>query len=307
MDFSLGPRETEWRDRVCAFMDQRVRPRARDYEAQQREGERWKVLPLVEELKAQASAEGLWNLFMPPSHGGAPVDDSFTFEGPGLTDLRYAFAPRRWAALAGRRKWSTAPRRTPGTWRCCRYGPRTEGAWLAPLIESGIRSRFPDDRAGRRFFGCREHPDAASRAMTRTMSSTAANGGRARRWRSALQDGRPDGEDRVPSAEIHQQQSMILVPLDASGNHDQAASAGIRLRRCAARAHGDRPRGRSGPGLEHALSAKGRGFEIARGGSDRAGSTSPCDDRRCRGSAQCDGGAAGRPTSRSASHSWNSE
>ena len=91
MDFSLAPTETEWRDKVRAFMDAEVRPRVADYEAQQREGERWKVLPVVEELKAKARAQGLWNLFMPPSHGATPVDDSFEFDGPGLSNLQYAF------------------------------------------------------------------------------------------------------------------------------------------------------------------------------------------------------------------------
>ena len=38
MDFSLGVAETEWRDRVRAFMDEQVRPRVADYDAQQREG-----------------------------------------------------------------------------------------------------------------------------------------------------------------------------------------------------------------------------------------------------------------------------
>ena len=58
MDFSLGPAETEWRDRVRAFMDGEVRPRVPDYDAQQREGERWKVLPVVEELKDKARGAG---------------------------------------------------------------------------------------------------------------------------------------------------------------------------------------------------------------------------------------------------------
>ena len=39
MDFSLGPVETEWRERVRAFMVEQVRPRVGDYEAQQREGD----------------------------------------------------------------------------------------------------------------------------------------------------------------------------------------------------------------------------------------------------------------------------
>ena len=84
MNFSLGPAETEWRDRVRGFMDEHVRPRTADHDAQQREGERWKVLPVIEEVKDKARAEGLWNLFMPPSHGAAQVDDSFEFDGSVL-------------------------------------------------------------------------------------------------------------------------------------------------------------------------------------------------------------------------------
>ena len=55
MDFSLGSGETKWRDRVRAFMEENVRPRAIDYDAQQREGDRWKVLPVIEELKAESA------------------------------------------------------------------------------------------------------------------------------------------------------------------------------------------------------------------------------------------------------------
>ena len=103
MNFSLGPAETEWRDRVRGFMDEHVRPRTADHDAQQREGERWKVLPVIEEVKDKARAEGLWNLFMPPSHGAKPVDDSFEFEGPGLSNLQYAFC----AEEMGRIGWAS--------------------------------------------------------------------------------------------------------------------------------------------------------------------------------------------------------
>ena len=78
MDFNLSPADVEWRDRVKAFIDTDVRPRAADYVAQQAEGDRWKVLPVIEELKAKARAEGLWNLFMP--------DERF---GPGLSNWEY--------------------------------------------------------------------------------------------------------------------------------------------------------------------------------------------------------------------------
>ncbi|MEO7634920.1 MAG: acyl-CoA dehydrogenase family protein, partial [Sphingomicrobium sp.] len=103
MDFSLGPAESEWRDRVRAFMDSEVRPRVPAYDAQQREGERWKVLPVVEELKAKARAAGLWNLFMPPAPAGTERDDGFAFDGPGLSNLQYAFC----AEEMGRILWAS--------------------------------------------------------------------------------------------------------------------------------------------------------------------------------------------------------
>ena len=117
MDFSMIAAETEWRDRVRAFMDEKVRPRTGDYDAQQREGERWKVLPVVEDLKKQAKAEGLWNLFMPPSHGATPVDDSFEFEGPALSNLAYAFCAEEMGRIAWASRYSTAPPRTRVIWR----------------------------------------------------------------------------------------------------------------------------------------------------------------------------------------------
>jgi len=144
MDFSLGANESEWRDRVRAFMDQQVRPRVADYEAQQREGDRWKVLPVIEELKEKARSEGLWNLFMPPSHGARPVDDSFEFEGPALSNLQYAFC----AEEMGRILWSSEAFNcsAPDTGNMevlHRYGTREQkDEWLKPLMQGEIRSAF---------------------------------------------------------------------------------------------------------------------------------------------------------------------
>ena len=50
MDFSLSERETYFRDRVRDIIDQNIRPRQADYDAQEHEGERWKVLPVIEEM-----------------------------------------------------------------------------------------------------------------------------------------------------------------------------------------------------------------------------------------------------------------
>ena len=90
MDFDLTERQAYWRDRVRDHMAAHVFPRAQDYYDQQAQGERWKILPVVEEEKARAKAAGIWNLFMPPTSGRAHVDDSFAFDGPGLTNLEYA-------------------------------------------------------------------------------------------------------------------------------------------------------------------------------------------------------------------------
>ena len=63
MNFSMSERQKHWRDRVVAFMEAHVYPAVETYDRQDAEGERWKVIPVLEELKAKARAEGLWNLF----------------------------------------------------------------------------------------------------------------------------------------------------------------------------------------------------------------------------------------------------
>ena len=264
MDFSQAPNETEWRDRVRAFMDQHVRPRAPDYEAQQRGGERWKVLPVVEELKEKARAEGLWNLFMPPSHGATPVDDSFKFEGPGLSNLEYAFC----AEEMGRILWSSevfncsAPD-TGNMEVINRYGTREQkDEWLKPLMDGEIRSAF-----------LMTEPDVASSDATNIQCSIEMRGNEyvinGRKWWSS---GAGDPRCKVailmgktdPSAEKHQQQSMILMPLDAPG---------VTIKRhLPVFGYDDAPHGHMEIVLEdvrvppsNMLLGEGRGFEIAQG------------------------------------------
>ena len=90
MDFELTEKQAYWRDRVREHINRYVRPRVKDYYAEQAQGSRWKVLQVVEEEKARAKAAGIWNLFMPPTSGRVHVDDSVAFEGPGLSNLEYA-------------------------------------------------------------------------------------------------------------------------------------------------------------------------------------------------------------------------
>jgi len=79
MHFEHSAKAKEWINRVQDFMDTHIVPAIPTYEAQQKEGGRWKVLPVLEDLKKKARAAGLWNMFMPPSSGHPKVDDSFEF------------------------------------------------------------------------------------------------------------------------------------------------------------------------------------------------------------------------------------
>ena len=87
MDFDFTPTQIEWRDRVRNFIDQNIKPQQKRYheEARQCPHNGWQPVPLVEELKEKAKAEGLWNMFMPPSD-----HDSEAFHGAGLNNLDYA-------------------------------------------------------------------------------------------------------------------------------------------------------------------------------------------------------------------------
>jgi len=90
MDFDYSPRQKELMRRVSDFMDEHIYPAVPIYEEQSHSGERWKVIPIVEDLKVKARKTGLWNMFMPPHSGVAHVDDTFPFEGIQLTNMEYA-------------------------------------------------------------------------------------------------------------------------------------------------------------------------------------------------------------------------
>ena len=90
MDFDYSPRQKDLMRRVSDFMDEHIFPAVPIYEAQQAQGERWKVIPVIEELKEKAKKTGLWNMFMPPSAGHPPLEDTFVFEGIQLTNMEYA-------------------------------------------------------------------------------------------------------------------------------------------------------------------------------------------------------------------------
>ena len=101
MDFSISERQKHWRDRVVAFMDAHIYPAVGTYATQSNEGERWKVIPVLEELKKKAKAEGLWNMFLPPR---GQHDEASNTAAPGSPTSNTRFAPSRWAGCRSRRR-----------------------------------------------------------------------------------------------------------------------------------------------------------------------------------------------------------
>jgi len=264
MDFRLSSAETEWRDRVREFIDAYVRPQNDTYVAQQAEGPRWKVLPVVEEVKARARSEGLWNLFMPPSDGNGLVDPSFAFDGPGLTNLQYALC----AEEMGRIEWASevfncsAPD-TGNMEVLHRYGACHQKArWLTPLMNGEARSAF-----------LMTEPDVASSDATNIETAIVREGSHyiinGRKWWSSgagdprcaisIVMGKTDA-----SAPRHLQQSMILVPMDTPGVEI--------IRNLPVFGYDDAPHGHMEIALydvrlpaANILLGEGRGFEIAQG------------------------------------------
>lgn len=264
MDFQLSDRERHFSGQVRAFMDAHVKPRRADYKRQVAEGDRWRPVPVIEELKPRARQAGQWNLFMPPSSGHPPVDDSFAFEGTQLTNLEYALC----AEEMGRVGWASevfncsAPD-TGNMEVLNRYGTREQKErWLQPLMEGEIRSAF-----------LMTEPQVASSDATNIETRIERDGDEyvitGRKWWSsgagdpraklAIVMGKTD-----PSAGRHAAQSMILMPLDAAGVHVD--------RPLTVYGYDDAPHGHMDIRLEgvrvpaeNMLLGEGRGFEIAQG------------------------------------------
>ena len=206
MDFTMSQRQKEWLDRVRDFMAKHVRPAVPIYKQQDAEGERWKVIPVLEELKKKAKAEGLWNMFLPPS---SHEDDEF--RGAGLSNLEYAPL----AEEMGRISWASEVFNcsAPDTGNMevfMRYGTKEhKRKWLRPLMDGEIRSAF-----------LMTEPAVASSDATNIETRIEKDGDHyvinGRKWWSS---GAGDPRCKVyivmgktdPGAERHKQQSMIVV------------------------------------------------------------------------------------------------
>ncbi|MGQ0836353.1 MAG: acyl-CoA dehydrogenase family protein [Gammaproteobacteria bacterium] len=242
-------------ERVAAFMAAHVYPNELRLAAQVASGPtRWKPLPLLEELKARAREDGLWNLFLPDSEHGA-----------GLTNLEYAPL----CEIMGRSIWA------PEVFNCSapdtgnmevlvRYGtPEQRKQWLEPLLAGQIRSAF-----------AMTEPAVASSDATNITTQIRRDGedyvvNGHKWWTSGASDTRCRilivmGKTDPANPDRHRQQSMILVPRDAPGVTVKRALPVLGF--------DDAPHGHSEILFENVrvprsnlLLGEGRGFEIAQG------------------------------------------
>ncbi|HWK01791.1 MAG TPA: acyl-CoA dehydrogenase family protein [Xanthobacteraceae bacterium] len=261
MDFSLSERQRHWRDRVAAFIAKHVQPVLHRYDEEIAAfgGNRWQVVPVIEELKAKAKKEGLWNLALPPSD-----HDEGDYHGAGLSNLEYALC----AEEMGRIEWvsevfnCSAPD-TGNMEVLMRYGTKAQKEkWLTPLMAGEIRSAF-----------LMTEPAVASSDATNIETSITKDGDHyivnGRKWWST---GAGDPRCKIaivmgkndPKAERHKQQSQILVPFDAKG---------VKIvRMLPVFGFDDAPHGHAEILLDHVrvpaanlILGEGRGFEIAQG------------------------------------------
>ncbi len=217
MDFDYSPRQKDLMRRVSDFMDEHIYPAVPIYEAQQAEGDRWKVLPIVEELKAKARKTGLWNMFMPPHAGMPHVDDTFEFEGIQLTNLEYAPICEMFGRVGFASEVFNCSAPDTGNMEVLnRFGTlEQKERWLRPLMNGDIRSVF-----------LMTEPLVASSDATNIETRIERDGDHyvinGRKWWSS---GVGDPRCKVgilmgktnPDAAPHAQQSQILVPMDTPG------------------------------------------------------------------------------------------
>lgn len=250
MNFDYSTKTRELQNRLRAFMDAHIYPNEKSYADEINSGDRWQPLQLIEDLKAKARTEGLWNLFLP--------------EVSGLTNAEYAPL----AEIMGRVVWSSevfncsAP--DTGNMEVLeKYGtPEQKEGWLKPLLNGEIRSCF-----------AMTEPDVASSDATNIRASIKKDGDfyvlSGRKWWST---GAGDARCKLSifmgktdeNAPKHLQQSMILVPMDAPGVKVE--------RNLHVFGFDDAPNGHSEitftdvrVPVSNLLLGEGRGFEIAQG------------------------------------------
>ncbi len=213
MDFAHTPRAQALRQRLDAFMQRYLLPHNPAWHRSVQDGVY--PPPFLDDLKALARDEGLWNLFLPGLRDGEP--------GTRLSNLEYAPL----AESMGRLPWAAEVFNcsAPDTGniellhRFASDAQRTQ--WLEPLLDGRIRSAF-----------AMSEPDVASSDPTNLQTTVQRDGDHlvlsGRKWfitgaahphcrlLIVMCRNAPDGSEAAEDAR-HHRHSMVLVPLDTPG------------------------------------------------------------------------------------------
>src|SRR5262245_5129334 len=204
--FEPSPKVVALRSRLATFLNETILPNEKTYQDQLDQVGRWRIPPVMAEMKAKALAAGLWNLFLPDSD-----------LGPGLTNLEFApLCEIMGRSIIAPEVFNCSAPDTGNMEVLVRYGTAAQkDRWLKPLLAGEIRSCF-----------AMTEPDVASSDATNIRASIARDGDEyvlnGRKWWIS---GAGDPRCKIcifmgktdPAAPPHQQQSMVLVSMDAPG------------------------------------------------------------------------------------------
>jgi len=252
MNFDYSDKVKSLMQRLSAFMDEHIYPNEARFYQETGKG-RWSPSRVIEELKPKARAAGLWNLFLPDNEHGA-----------GLTNLEYApLCEIMGRSFMAPEVFNCSAPDTGNMEVLARYGTaEQQERWLKPLLAGEIRSCF-----------AMTEPAVASSDATNIQASIRREGNEyvlnGRKWWSS---GAGDPRCKIaifmgktdPTAKRHQQQSMVLVPMDTPG---------VRIERMltvfgydhAPHGHGEVSYENVRIPVTNMLLGEGRGFEIAQG------------------------------------------
>lgn len=258
--FELSARAQEFVDKTRQFIQNEIQPIEAEFWNEVHhlntgsDWTTWKWPAQLEQLKAKAKAQGLWNMFLPDAE-----------LGQGLSVQEYAHI----AELTGQSLLA------PTIFNCnapdsgnmevlWRYGSEQQKEqWLKPLLDGKIRSVF-----------CMTEPDVASSDATNMQATAIVEGdeiilnGR-KWWSSGLGD--PNAKIIIFMAHTpdetkdrHHQHSMVLVPTD---------TLGVKIERMlpvfgdydAPHGHGEISFDQVRVPLSYVIGGAGQGFEIAQG------------------------------------------
>lgn len=256
MDFDHSERASAYIGLLERFVRERVVPSEDQYLAELAHTDdwrRWRIPPVIEALKGEAQAAGLWNLFLPDSELGAGLDNR---DYAPLAEImgRSFLAPEVFNCNA------------PDTGNAeilVRYGSAAQRErWLLPLLAGRTRSAF-----------AMTEPAVASSDATNMKATCELDGDEVvlnghKWWTSGAGDPRCAFLVFMgvtdPQAERHRRHSMVIVPIDAPG---------VRIvRMLPVFGQLDEPHGHAEivfddvrVPADHVIAGLGRGFEIAQG------------------------------------------